>query len=291
MSKKKLVLANNPLLSGPNFEERERSGSPYREIRISSIDRDPNQPRVNFDEEKLSELSQSIKAYGVLNPILVMPGKIPGRYQLVAGERRMRAAMLAGLNVIPAIIDHEVDNEGQKTLAVQLVENLQRADLTPLERAHAIGALKETYNLSIREIAEKLGVSKAMVQRSMDILELPDDLLNALREGASESKILLLANIDDPEIRSSYLKDLDVLTRNQLKKNLERDESNSASSPELKLSPEDVRITEELQRALGLKVRMQRSESGVEGGRLVISFYSNQDLQELFRRLIGAGGI
>ncbi len=206
MVKNKLVLANNPLFGGPDFTNRERAGSPYRELRIDTIDRDPNQPRVHFDEEKLKELSASIKTYGVLSPILVAPSSIAGRYKLVSGERRFRASQMAGLTSIPAVIDKDADSNGDRTLAVQLVENIQRDDLTPLERAHAIGALKETFNLSIRDIADKLGVSKAMVQRSLEILELPDDLMNALREGAAESKVLLLAKIPDAEVRASYLR-------------------------------------------------------------------------------------
>jgi ParB family transcriptional regulator, chromosome partitioning protein len=91
VNKRKLVLANNPLLSGPPLEQREKSGVPYRELAISSIDRDENQPRTHFDEERLLELASSIKTYGVLSPILVRPGKSQGRYDLVAGERRLRA--------------------------------------------------------------------------------------------------------------------------------------------------------------------------------------------------------
>ena len=285
MTKRKLVLANNPLLSGPKLEERERTGIPYRELQLALIDRDPNQPRVNFDEERLNELCESIKTYGVLSPILVRPGKTPGRYLLIAGERRFRAATKAGLTAIPALIDQDSDTSGERTLAMQLVENLQRADLSPLERAHAIGALKETYNLSVRDVAERLGVSKSMVQRSLEILDLPDDLLNALREGAAESKILLLAKIEDEEIRASYLKDLDVLTRRQLEKDIEKVDSDGASSKK-PLSPEDQRITDEIQRALGLKVKMVKSSPEQEGGRLVIEFYSGSDLQELFRKLV-----
>jgi ParB family chromosome partitioning protein len=290
MARKKLVLANNPLLAGPAFEARERSGSPYRELPISAIDRDPNQPRVNFDEEKLQELSSSIKTYGVLSPILVAPGKTLGRFRLISGERRLRASQLAGLTSIPAIVDQEGDDHGDRTLAVQLVENIQRADLTPLERAHAIGALKESYNLSIRDIAEKLGVSKGMVQRSLEILELPDDLMNALRQGASESKILMLAKIEDPEIRASYLKDLTVLTRSELQRDIDSREKKDAESKVVgKLSPEDIRITDEIQRAIGLKVKLQRSVTDPEMGRVSIEFYSDQDLQELFRRLVSDG--
>jgi ParB family chromosome partitioning protein len=285
MTKKRLVITNNPLLSGPALDERERSGIPYRQIPISVIDRDPNQPRVNFDEERLRELSYSIKTYGVLSPLLVRPSKIPGRYMLIAGERRLRASQLAGLAAVPVLIDQDAETTSDRTLAMQLVENLQRADLTPLERAHAIGALKEAHNLSVRDIADRLGISKSMVQRSLEILELPDDLLNALREGAAESKVLLLAKIEDEDIRSSYLKDLDVLTRRQLQKNIDKTAANTEDRVEV-LSAEDQRITDEIQRALGLKVRMQRREPGAEGGKLSIEFYSSQDLQEVFRKLV-----
>jgi len=288
MSKRKLNLVNNPLFSGPTFQERDRIGTPYREIPISAIDRDPNQPRVTFDEEKLKELSSSIRTYGVLTPILVRLSKTAGRYTLISGERRFRASQLAGLENIPCIIDQDADQSGDRTLAMQLVENLQRADLSPLERAHAIGALKEAHNLSVRDIAEKLGVSKSLVQRSLEILDLPDDLMNALREGASESKILLLAKIEDPEVRSSYLKDLEDLTRNQLKKDLDRagPAATIRNSAGKNLTAEDTRITEEIQRSVGLKVRMIKSAPGAERGRLVIEFYSSQDLQEIFRKLV-----
>lgn len=286
MSKRKLVLANNPLLAGPALDEREGAGIPYREVPIAAIERDPNQPRVSFDEEKLNELAESIKTYGVLSPILVRPSKVAGKYTLIAGERRFRASQMAGLISIPALIDKAKDETGERTLAIQLVENLQRSDLSPLERAHAIGALKDTYNLSIREVAERLGVSKGMVQRSLEVLELPDDLLNALREGASESKILLLANIEDQEIRASYLKDLDVLTRNQLKKDLEKSREETVSYASRQLSPEDQRISDEIQRALGLKVKMFRPKPDADSGKLIIEFYSNTDLQEVFRKLV-----
>lgn len=283
MARKKLVLANNPLLSGPALAERERSGSPYRELRINLIDRDSNQPRVNFDEEKLDELAASIKMYGVLSPILVTPYK-SGRYKLISGERRLRAAIKAGLSTIPAIVDTDPDSSEERTLAVQLVENLQRDDLTPLERAHAIGALRESYNLSIRQIAERLGISKAMVQRSLEILDLPDDLLNALREGASESKVLLLAKIDDPEIRASYLKDIDSITRAELKKDITKKRTEKVEKSNL--SPEDKRLVDEMQRSLGMKVRMSRPAKGSERGRITVDFYSDDDLQIIFRRLV-----
>ncbi len=282
---KKLIFANNPLLSGPALIEREKGGIPYREIPLAAIERDINQPRVNFDEEKLSELAESIGKYGVLSPVLVRPSKNQGRYVLMAGERRARAAKLAGLSTIPAIVDQEDDESGARTLSIQLVENLQRSDLTPLERAHAIGALKEAHGLSIREVAERLGLSKSMVQRSLDLLDLPDDLLNALREGASESKILLLAKLDSAEKRAPYLKDVDGISRKELESTL-RAKDGSPKAKKEEPSPEDIRISDEIQRSLGLKVRLQRNAANSESGRLVIEFYSESDLQEIFRKLV-----
>jgi ParB family transcriptional regulator, chromosome partitioning protein len=289
MSKRKLIFANNPLLAGPALDERGRSsgGTPYKEIPVSAIVPDPNQPRREFDEEKLNELADSIRLYGVLSPILVRQGRIPGKFDLIAGERRFRAAQRAGLSAIPAIVNAD-DEEGRDILSIQLVENLQRADLSSLERAHAIGALRDGHDLSVREIGERLSISKSAVQRSLEILELPDDLLNALREGASESKVLLLARIEDPEIRASYLKDLDVLTRSQLAKDLESSaqKKETPANEDRMIDPEDRRIAEEMQRALGTKVRLSRSAPGSGSGRVVIDFYSETDLQEIFRKIV-----
>ncbi|MEY4667765.1 MAG: site-specific DNA-binding protein [Pseudomonadota bacterium] len=290
MSKRSFSFANNPLMAGPALEERSRGGIPYREIPVSAIEADPNQPRRSFDEEKLQELAESIKLYGVLSPILVRAGVLPGRYTIISGERRYRASQLAGLAAIPAIVS-QGEGEDSRTLAIQLVENLQRDDLSPLERAQAIGALRDAHNLSIREIGEKLSISKSAVQRSLEILSLPDDLLNALREGASESKVLLVAKIEDPAVRASYLKDIDVLTRAQIGQRVDAKPSTaSVDSAESKaMTAEDQRIAEEIQRALGMKVRMVRSGPNSEGGRLSIDFYGEGDLQILFRKLVSEG--
>ena len=290
MSKRSFSFANNPLMAGPALEERSRGGIPYREIPVSAIEADPNQPRRTFDEEKLQELAESIKLYGILSPILVRAGALPGRYTIISGERRYRASQIAGLAAIPAIVS-QGEGEDSRTLAIQLVENLQRDDLSSLERAQAIGALRDGHNLSIRDIAEKLSISKSAVQRSLEILSLPDDLLNALREGASESKVLLVAKIEDPAVRATYLKDIDVLTRAQIGQSVEQKRSTpSHDTVESKVvNAEDQRIAEEIQRALGMKVRMVRSGPNAEGGRLAIDFYGEGDLQILFRKLVSEG--
>jgi ParB family chromosome partitioning protein len=292
MSKRSFSFANNPLMQGPALDERSRGGVPYREIPLSAIEADPNQPRRTFDPEKLQELADSIKLYGIISPILVRAAKLPGRYTVISGERRYRAAHMAGLASIPAIVSQSEQEDG-RTLAVQLVENLQRDDLTPLERAYAIGALRDGHNLSIRDIAEKLSISKSAVQRSLEILQLPDDLLNALRDGAAESKVLLLAKIEDESVRASYLKDLDVLTRSQLEKNIQTKPVVEANDDSLQkavtVSAEDLRIADEIQRALGMKVRLNRPSKDSENGKITIEFYGDGDLQILFRKLIAEG--
>jgi ParB family transcriptional regulator, chromosome partitioning protein len=303
MNKRKLLLANNPLLSGPNLEERARPifgapkaapqdpVSPYKEILIADIIKDPSQPRKEFDKEKLNELALSISEYGVMSPLLVREDE-DGKYILIAGERRLRASTLAGLAIVPVVVEG-VDRNEADILAMQLVENLQREGLTSVERAQAIIALRDAFGVSVREIAKKLGVSKSMVQRSVDILSLPADLIAALEKGASESKVLILSRVDDPEIRASLLEDLDFLSRGDLereigkkaKRNVQvKDQNRTRLKPEE--SSEDIRVAEEIQRALGLKVVVQRFK-GDESGRLLIDFYNHEDLQEVFKRLVG----
>lgn len=291
MTKRGFSFANNPLMQGPALDERSKGGIPYRDIPLSAIEADPNQPRRSFDTEKLQELAESIKQYGVISPILVRAAKLPGRYTVISGERRYRAANLAGLATIPAVVSQGEDAQ-DRTLAMQLVENLQRDDLVPYERALAIGALRDAHSLSVRDISERLNISKSAVQRSLDVLGLPDDLLNALKEGASESKVLLLAKIDDPAIRASYLKDMDILSRAELEREIKQPKSvrgaaNSDEKGEVRaISAEDARIADEIQRSLGLKVKLVRSSAENGAGRLSVDFYGDADLQLIFRKLV-----
>jgi ParB family transcriptional regulator, chromosome partitioning protein len=296
MNRRKLLLANNPLLAGPSLKERSQQSPfvPYREISINLIAPDPEQPRKEFDEEKLVELATSISTYGVLNPILVAQNPEEGNYKLIAGERRYRASLMAGIDKIPAIVmPQDSSRSKEDTLAIQLVENLQREDLSSLNRAQAIAALRDTFQLSLRDIGAKIGMSKSAVQRSLELLSLPDDLLEALKQGMSESKILLLSQIEDKEIRAHYLKDLDLVSRDRLKADIGAIKQNSFTkksgklSVERVISTEDKQVEEDLQRALGMKVRLSRDSKTLEGGRLSIDFYTNIDLQELYKKLVG----
>lgn len=164
--------------------------SGLRDIEISAIDPNPHQPRVHFDEETLSELSASIRAIGLLQPILVRPAS-NGRYELIAGERRWRAATRAGLTVIPAIIRITDD---VSSVEQALVENLHRQDLTPLEEAAAYQQLLDDFNLTHESIAKKVGKSRSAITNSVRLLTLPAAIQQLLANGrlsAGHAKALL----------------------------------------------------------------------------------------------------
>jgi ParB family chromosome partitioning protein len=293
MSRKPIQFGINPLLSGPTLEARTRLGNPYRELNLSEIDLDPSQPRKEFDTEQLAELAASIKLHGVLCPILVRAG-VGGAFRLVAGERRFRACRLIGRETIPAIIDSSP--EEINILEKQLIENIQRQDLNAIEKARAIGRLKDEKNLSIRDISSQLGISKSSVQRSLELLELPEDLLAAILAGLPESKILILSRVQDPVVRKELLGRLEELTRDEL---IEAVSSHSQSSAgevlshggtdgkngkERTVSDDDRRILDDIQRSLGLKSIISRKKDGK--GRLIVEFYSEDDLKAVYDRLV-----
>jgi len=282
MAKRPLRFNINPLLSGPTLEARTKSGSPYRELDLSEIDVDPAQPRREFDPEKLAELAASIKEHGLINPIMVrvLPG---GSYRLIAGERRLRAFKLLGRESIPAVIDQE--EEGKEVLSKQLVENLQRADLGSLEKSEAICRLRDDYGYSVRELAMRLGISKSAVQRSLDIQTLPQDLLDALARGVSESKVLLLAQISDPKTRAQLLEKVDSISRENLDQEIKVSSHGGTRAP-VRIQPNDSRVVAQLQQSLGLKVQLARSAKKKEQGKLILEFYSDSDLEGLIGRLL-----
>jgi ParB family chromosome partitioning protein len=167
------------------------SGTGLREISVSSIDPNPNQPRNHFDEDSLAELSASIKAIGLLQPVLVRPSSTPDRFELIAGERRWRASKRAGLSTIPAIVRVTDD---VSSVEQALVENLHRQDLTPLEEAAAYQQLLEDFSMTHEQVAAKVGKSRSAITNSLRLLTLPPTIQQYLAEGrlsAGHAKALL----------------------------------------------------------------------------------------------------
>lgn len=173
--------------------------SRLEDINISDIERDDGQPRKNFTDESLAELASSIKEHGILQPLLVVPneGKKGAKYVIVAGERRWRAAQMAGLKEVPAIVRTMDD---QNRLELSIIENAQREDLSAIELATAYAKLKSQFNLSSKEIAERIGKSESSVINTMRLLNLPEDAKKAMMEYKLSEGVMRPLITADPEV-------------------------------------------------------------------------------------------
>jgi ParB family transcriptional regulator, chromosome partitioning protein len=254
------------------------------EIPISRISPNPRQPRQRIGEAELETLASSIVAHGVLQPILVIE-TIDG-YQLVAGERRLRASQLAGLERIPAIIRQLADRD---QLELALVENLQREDLGPLEEAHAFRSLVDDFGMSQDEIAGRVGRARSTVANTLRLLDLDDAVQAALVEGSiTEGHARALGGLTTDQqarvVGTVVDQQLSVRQAEELVRRLREPRRITADPAPPRLEPELERVEEDLRRALGTKVTLARSR---RGGRIVIEYYSDEELTQLYDRLIG----
>ena len=254
------------------------------EILISRISPNPYQPRKRFTPEDLASLRASIAAHGVLQPILV--SETPTGYQLVAGERRLRAAQAAGLDRIPAVIRQLVDRD---QLELALVENLQRADLDPIETADAYSQLMNRFGLSQDDVATRVGRARSTVANTVRLLELAPTVQGAIGEGRlSEGHGRALGGLPaDHQARvldSVIGQELSVRQTEELVRRLREPKPTQDAVPTRQADAEIERVEEELRRALGTKVSLARSR---RGGRIVIEYYSDEDLERLYERLTG----
>ena len=259
-----------------------------REIPISAIRANPWQPRSAFDTERLEELAQSIREHGVLQPVLLR-AIAPERYELIAGERRLRAARQAGLNAIPAFVK---EYEDPQMLVVALIENVQREDIHPLDAAMAYRRLSTEFHLTQEEIAQKVGKARATVANTLRLLSLPPPVLQGLRDGGiteGHARALLqyppqlqIAAYRDIRQRGLNVREAESLARDQ--SNRTKREKSDAPTPAAR-DPEIAAIEEALQTALKTRVHL-RAEGG--RGRIEIEFYSQEELEGILERIIGA---
>ena len=255
------------------------------EIPVDRIERNPYQPRTAFELDQLDQLRASIVAHGVLQPILVSE-TLEG-YRLIAGERRVRAAQLAGLTRIPAIVRQAA---GREQLELALVENLQRADLNAVEEAGAYRQLVDEFGLSHDEIAGRVGRARSTIANTIRLLDLAPEALEALREGRiSEGHGRALLGLD-PLRQVDLLalierRGLSVRQVEELARRL-RDGPGPARDgrPAAAVDSEIERVEEDLRRSLGTKVRLARSS---KGGRIIIEWYGDDELGRLYERLTG----
>jgi ParB family chromosome partitioning protein len=272
----------------------EPSVSGVAEVPISSIVPNPYQPRQTLVPESLAELADSIREHGVLQPLIVsttLPEDEPGRelaqerYQLVAGERRLEAARAAGLTTVPVIIK-EVSS--RQMLALALVENLQRADLNPLEEASAYRQLMDEFGLTQEEVAAQVGKSRTAVANAVRLLKLPPLVKEALAEGRiSEGHARALLPLEKEKQEAALLlivqRGLNVRQTEELARRLLVEVKQEPTQPQT--SPETRALEEHFRAALGTKVNLYRSK---KGGRLVIHFYSEEELENIYQNIVGA---
>ena len=252
---------------------------------MERIQPNPRQPRQHFDEVELESLASSIREHGVLQPVLVTE-TLDG-YQLVAGERRFRASQLAGLERIPAVIRQLADHA---QLEVALVENLQRADLGPLEEAGAYRALIGEFDLTHDEIARRVGRAKSTITNTLRLLDLEPRVQTALMDGAlTEGHARAIGGLpaeQQARVATSVIEQgLSVRQTEELVRRLREPRPATPTDPAPRLDPDLERVEEDLRRRLGTKVTLSRSR---KGGRIVIEFYSDEELDQLYDRLVGS---
>ena len=249
------------------------------EVELSAIDPNPDQPRKNFDADALDELARSIKQYGVIQPIILSPEG--GRFTVIAGERRFRAAKLAGLKKIPAIV-RRLDEVERKEIA--LIENLQREDLNPIEEATAYKTLMERFDLTQEELASRLGKGRPTVANSLRLLNLAPSVQEMLINGrltAGHARALVI--IKDPAVQTNYaLAACDKgLSVRQLEYMVQRyvNPEKKKPVPKTPLSPELKGLVKDMQHIFATKVKAVGTH---DKGRIYIDYYTQSDLQRIF---------
>lgn len=250
------------------------------DLPLPDIRPNPLQPRRHFAAEGLAELAASIAAHGVLQPVVVSRA-VEGGYHLVAGERRWRAAQLAGLDRIPAVVRESAGDAD--LLALALIENLQREDLTPIEEARAFHHLRSELGLSQESIARQVGKDRSTVANALRLLQLPLGLQELVDEGAlSAGHARALAGVSDP-VRQRALAERCVREGWSVRR-LERAVQPPRKAERSRPDPDTAEASERLALALGTRVEIQR---GRRGGEIRLHFTSEEELIRLFRQLTG----
>jgi ParB family transcriptional regulator, chromosome partitioning protein len=255
------------------------------EVPVQAVAPNPRQPRQGFDEDSLEGLARSIREVGVLQPVVVR--RVDGGYELVAGERRVRAAKLAGLATVPALVRTTDDTE---SLREALIENIHRQDLSALEQAAAFQELQDDLGVTQEDLAERLGHSRSHVANTIRLLNLPPDVQRLLAEGsltAGHARALL--SLEDPEAQMSLglriaAEGLSVRQTEELVSSFAVHPAARTEAAPKPVDPKLLQIEEALADALGTRVRIQRAR---RKGRIVIDFVSKADLDRIARGILG----
>ncbi|MBT8058541.1 MAG: ParB/RepB/Spo0J family partition protein [Xanthomonadales bacterium] len=283
-SRKKPVLGRNlsSMLSQTTLEQvQSASRDELRNLPLDTIRPGRYQPRSVFDEEKLSELADSIQAQGVVQPIVVRPVG-DGEFELIAGERRWRAAQIAGIDDIPAVV-RDVPDEA--SVAMSLIENIQREDLNPLEEATALRRLIDEFQMTHQQAAEAVGRSRAAVSNLLRLLELMQEVkdmidLRVIEMGHARALLSLDDDLQVQAAREVVNKRLSVRETENLVRRLQQSKKRKGSR---RIDPDILRLQTRMGEALGARVRIQHQASGK--GKLVISYNSSDEFEGILERL------
>jgi ParB family chromosome partitioning protein len=253
------------------------------EIPLARIRENPRQPRLRMHDDALASLAESIRHHGVIQPILVTE-TIDG-YMLVAGERRVRAARIAGLERVPAIVRQLADRQ---QLELALVENLQREDLDPMEAARAYRQLMDEFSFTQEDLATRVGRARSTVANTLRLLELHPAVQDAIAaslitEGHARALGGLPPEVQAPAVTTVIADDLSVRQTEELVRRL-REPRVERTAVAAAADPDVERVEEDLRRSLGTKVRLTRTR---RGGRIVIEYFGDEELTRLYQRLVG----
>jgi ParB family chromosome partitioning protein len=269
----------------PQPEPAPRPVDSIAQIPIELIDPNPVQPREIFQADRLHELAQSIVANGIIQPLVLR--RRNERYQLIAGERRWRAAKMAGLDAVPAVI-HEVQDD--RLLEVSLIENIQREDLNPIESAHAFDRLSREFKLTHEEIARRTGKDRATITNILRLLRLPEDVQQLLADrkiAMGHARALLGLPTEDSQRELAQRAAAHGLSVRQVEHQVQRIlEPREPQTEEPPTQDPNVKVAiEELERALGTRVRiLQKTE---QRGRIEVDYYSQDDLHRIYLLIVG----
>jgi len=252
-------------------------------VPIDSVTPNPRQPRQQMDEADLQELADSIQEHGILQPLIVTQ-ETSGRYTLIAGERRLRAARLVGLQMVPVLVRQATD---QERLELALIENVQRSDLAPLETADAYRQLTEDFGLSQEEVAQQVGKSRVSVTNTLRLLKLPDPVRQALADDdITEGHARALLGLASPSAQLAVLqiilqKNLSVRQAEDLVRKWAPGITSRHVSPP---APEVSELEGRLRSRFGTKVTLRH---GKKGGTMTIHYYSDEELESLINQFLG----
>lgn len=252
------------------------------EVSIEQIETNDYQPRQQFDTDQLNELAESIKAYGIIQPLVA--SRMGDRYRLIAGERRLRAAKQVGLTAVPVILRDANEHE---RLAVALIENIQRVDLNPIELAFSYRRLLEEFNLTQDQVADKVGKSRPVVTNTLRMLNLPEEIQSALKNGKITYTVgRTILSIPDPDEQLAFFRDIidQKVNTSQLTR-MARDISKKPHTTRFNTTPDLAHKEAILREHFGTRVSIQK---GKRGGSLTIDFYSDEELSAIVHKIINS---